>query len=883
MDFERDHLVLDGTWERLDGRPDAELWSPQAAADWEPIELPGALTPGTKRPENEAVECVWLRRTFALNARQAGREAVLKWGSVRFGAAAYLNGVEMGGHPTVGPATLPVPPGTVREGENVLVLRVNGWAGLYKSSNGTPVIPVGADMHWGGRAATVNDSVWLEFYDRARIKWALAIPDIDARTVTFRVWLDSAVEMPQAMDVGAAVSLGGRPMGEASMAAAAEGPLDLVVPLSSVSPWTPDEPALYDARLSLRAGDHPCDEVAFRFGMRTVAVQDGHYRLNGRPLWFRGSNLVTEWNWSVQKNPFVKGYVIDEARAMSLNSFRTHTMPPPTFWLDVCDRHGMMLMAEFSTTFNYQDHGYTDDEWEMWHRNVMTDAVGWITKMWNHPSVVMWVLTNEPKGDLEWEAGPYEDAVLALDPTRPCMRTGETEFGTRSLVDVHTCGNYCYGPSNSMIVSCRELAQKKDPARALGDSEYMNTLDKRENIWRRRLGSEEPADFAIDFARCAAEHTEALRQLDFDLILPYMYSPWTRLRGNDWRPEFPTPMAAALHSAMAPVLASVELFDRNFEAGDVPEAALHLINELHQDVAVRVDFYLTPKDPLFVPDQEALEKATWYEGREMVLKADSHTRQWEYQLAPLPHEDGTSYLAIVLTREGAEPVVSQRTMHTVDTGRMVLRGKRDFGHLGPALLIGGELEMGWFLNRCRIPTRQFTPQDADGPGVLLVCDGRLPDDPELRRAAQAFAERGGRVVLLCMAKGGYDNKTEFDWPEPFTVEGTDGSMCVFPYPDADHALLRDVRPEWLCGWNGLPNVIADTFISGDLIERGEKILWEERDTRPVALSLPMGEGEVVILTLRLDGRLGPGGRYDPVAERMMLNLLGRQSHGQGSH
>ncbi len=371
------------------------------------------------------------------------------------------------------------------------------------------------------------------------------------------------------------------------------------------------------------------------------------------------------------------------------------------------------------------------------------------------------------------------------------------------------------------------------------------------------------------------EHTEALRQFDFDLILPYMYSPWTRLRGNDWRPEFPTPIAAALHSAMSPVLASVEMFDRNFEAGDGPEAALHLINELHEDVAATLDIYVTPQDPLFVPDPGALEAATWHESREVVLKADSHTVSGNTSLPRCRDEAGTSYLAVVLTREGARPVVSQRTVNTVDTGRMTLGPRPKLDHLGPALLLGRGREVEWCFRRCAIPNRAFTPQDAESPGVLLVWGGRLPEEPELRRAAEQFAERGGRVVLVCMAEGGYGNKEEFDWPVPFTVEGTDGSMCVFPYPDADHALLRGIRPEWLRGWNGLPNVIADTSIAGDPVERGHKLLWQERPERPVALSLPMDEGEVVILTLRLDGRLGPGHRFDPVAERMVLNLLGR--------
>jgi len=867
MDFERDHLLLNGTWERLMDHPEAAMWQPEIAAaeSWEAVELPGPLQPGSKRQENEKVHCTWGRRTFTLDARQAARLAVLKWGHVRFGATAWLNGTKLGSHAPVGPCTMPVPAGVTKEGENALVLKVNGWASLHKSSTGVPVIPVGADLHWGGRGTSVADDVWLEFYDRARLKRVLALADPAAATVTFRIWLDSAVEMPAEMDLHADVALEGRSVGRAATSVSAtEEPFEVAVPVDEVRTWEPDDPQLYTAHLVLSADGNPCDEVRFTFGMRRIAVEGGHFRLNGRPLWFRGSNLVNEWNWGETFNSEVKRYLVDEARNMNLNSFRTHTMPPVTRWLDVCDKYGVMIMAEFSPTFNYRDYAFTPEEWDMWHRNVLTDAEEWITKIGNHPSVVMWVLTNEPRGDDEWEAGPYHDAVVAIDPSRPTMRTGETKFGTPEVVDVHTCGNYCFGPNNSMILTCRSLARSKDPKRALGNSEYMNYLGHREDIHRRRLGSADHPGVALDFAECAAEHTEAMRQLDFDLILPYMYAGWPRFRGNNWRPDFPTPMAAALHSSMAPVLASVELFDRNFRAGSEVEAPLHLINELHREVTARLDVYITPQNPLFVPDAAALEAAVWHEGRELSLKADSHVVEkvrWE-----VPTEENTYYLAVVLTRQGDRPVVSQRTIRA-----LAAPGKREGA--GRVLIAGDAPELERALVGLGVACAPFAADAAGNGGTLLVWGGRLPEDAELRRAAGELAEQGGRVVLFCMEKGGWDAKAEFDWPVPFTIEGTDGSMCVFPYPDAEHPLLRGIRPDWLRVWNGLPNVIADTSIGGQAAEQGQKLLWQEHPDRPVAVRLAMGKGGVLILTLRMDGRLGPGERYDPVAERMLLNLL----------
>ncbi len=473
MDFERDSIILSGTWERLSEHGDAEVWKREVAASlgpWEPVDLPGRVLRDNDRNANERTNCVWVRRTFQVDEGHATRDAVLKWGGIRFGATAWLNGREIGSHAPVGPHTIIIQPGVIHAGENELLLKVRGWGSLHKSPTGVPLIPVGADLFWGGRGTSIYDDVWLEFYDAAYMKWILAIPNLEAGTVTFRVRLDSAGELPGAVDIHAAV----HPKGDEAPAATGRAqaqepgqPIEVPVALKDVKPWTPLSPHLYTAELRAEAGGKLCDETRFRFGMRQIAVEGGHYRLNGRPLWFRGSNLVSEWTWNDIFNREVKRYVVDEARAMNLNSFRTHTLPPPTRWLDVCDEHGTMIMAEFSVTYNYHDFALTPEEWDRFHQNVLLDAQGWVTKLWNHPSVVMWVLTNEPRGDSEWEAGPYHEHVRALDPTRPCMRTGDMNRGTESVLDMHPTYNYNFGPDGSLQMAVAHGAEGNGPRRAL--------------------------------------------------------------------------------------------------------------------------------------------------------------------------------------------------------------------------------------------------------------------------------------------------------------------------------------------------------------------------------------------------------------------------------
>ena len=273
------------------------------------------------------------------------------------------------------------------------------------------------------------------------MKQVLAIPDAKAGKVTFRIWFDSAGPMPEKVDLLARVlPEGGKtPAGQKKATVPpGQSPIDITVALKDAKAWTPEKPFLYTADIAAEGADH----VRFTFGMRTIEVAGGHYRLNGERLWLRGSNLVSEWLWADSNNDFnknIKTYIVDEARNMNLNCFRTHTLPPPTTWLDVCDRYGTMILAEFPVLYNFKDFKFTPAEYEVFHKHVLQDADGWVTKLWNHPSVVVWVISNETREHRhQWEMGPYRDHVRALDPTRPVLRCGED---TAETDDMHICGN----------------------------------------------------------------------------------------------------------------------------------------------------------------------------------------------------------------------------------------------------------------------------------------------------------------------------------------------------------------------------------------------------------------------------------------------------------
>ena len=122
----------------------------------------------------------------------------------------------------------------------------------------------------------------------------------------------------------------------------------------------------------------------------------------------------------------------------------------------------------------------------------------------------------------------------------------------------------------------------------------------------------------------------------------------------------------------------------------------------------------------------------------------------------------------------------------------------------------------------------------------------------------------------------------WDWSELCDVKISHDPRFsrVFPHKDLKDSLLDGVDPEWLIRWNGLPGTVGFGALGGAVMARAEKILWAREPKTTVMAVVPAasGDGRIVSAQLDLKDRLDRSKpNYDPVAERVLLNLLGRGS------
>jgi len=276
-------ILLNGDWEFARGNGDegAESAARAQRLPWQPVTLPGPFMQWNQQAANQT-KFVWARRNFNMTPTQAEGLAVLRSNRIASGAAAFINGEKVGENEPTGPFQVLVPAGILKPGENQIVLKIRGAAGVRRSRSGNCLIPAG----FGPGMPEVTDDVWIDFADTAYMKWVLAMPDLAGSRVRIRV-TPTGIERVDDLEIVAQV----KPWPDGKVMGKGQSPARLVpdpdplggehffveVPMPGFQPWTYEKCPLYTAEVKLTAKGRILDELTFQFGMRALGVNDRHH------------------------------------------------------------------------------------------------------------------------------------------------------------------------------------------------------------------------------------------------------------------------------------------------------------------------------------------------------------------------------------------------------------------------------------------------------------------------------------------------------------------------------------------------------------------------------------------------------------------------------
>ena len=197
--------------------------------------------------------------------------------------------------------------------------------------------------------------------------------------------------------------------------------------------WSAETPNLYTLSLSLLEGETVQAECCQSVGFRTVAIEDGILRCNGKRLRLHG---VNRHEWNMERGRVITVEEMEQdARMMkraNINAVRTSHYPNRSEWYEICDKIGLYVVDEV----NLETHGtwsgraekpehqlpLLPDDLPEWKEAVLDRARHMQQRDKNHPSILLWSCGNESRGgETLWE---MSEQLRREDGTRPIHYEG---------------------------------------------------------------------------------------------------------------------------------------------------------------------------------------------------------------------------------------------------------------------------------------------------------------------------------------------------------------------------------------------------------------------------------------------------------------------------
>ncbi|MBQ7766668.1 MAG: glycoside hydrolase family 2 protein [Lachnospiraceae bacterium] len=236
------------------------------------------------------------------------------------------------------------------------------------------------------------------------------------------------------------------------------------------------DPYLYRAEVDLVKGEDVLDTVSAPFGCRTFKIDpENGFILNGEEYPLRGvSRHQDRWGLGNALLPEHHREDMEYIYEMGATTIRLAHYQHDQFFYDLCDEMGMVIWAEIPYISKHMPNG---------RENTISQMKELIVQNYNHPSIVVWGLSNEismagSDADLLDNHNLLNDMVHKMDSTRlttiACVSMCDIHDPYVQIPDVVSYNHYFgwYGGDTSMNGPWFDNFHKTFPNIPIGVSEY---------------------------------------------------------------------------------------------------------------------------------------------------------------------------------------------------------------------------------------------------------------------------------------------------------------------------------------------------------------------------------------------------------------------------
>ncbi len=236
------------------------------------------------------------------------------------------------------------------------------------------------------------------------------------------------------------------------------------------------DPYLYTAEVALVEGETVLDGVTTRFGCRTFEIDpDNGFILNGEEYPLRGvSRHQDRWGVGNALLPEHHEEDMDLICEMGATTIRLAHYQHDQYFYDLCDERGLVIWAEIPYISKHMPTG---------RENTISQMKELVVQNYNHPSIVVWGLSNEisiggSDDDLLENHNILNDMCHEMDPTRlttiACVSMTPMDDPYIQIPDVVSYNHYFgwYGGDTAMNGPWFDKFHAMHPSIPIGCSEY---------------------------------------------------------------------------------------------------------------------------------------------------------------------------------------------------------------------------------------------------------------------------------------------------------------------------------------------------------------------------------------------------------------------------
>jgi|GEM_PF-2605618 len=439
----REAAILYGSWDIL---PSNEIVYPPKGK-WEKIlfQEPWLYPTHWKHKNTKWGEfkCAWFRKKFTIPSSWKRKRIKVKFHAVSANSYVYLNGKKVGeNYEAFCPFEFDVTESAKAGKENELLVGCEGPEyGFIKNH---------LAMQFGGPWQKVEVISYPYIY----IKDVFVKPSVREKTLALEITLKNEDKSSRSFMIcndildKKSVVKSFRDE-EVSLSSGEEKTVKVQLVWQNPILWFPDNPHLYVLKTVLKQEGKETDVLKTRFGFREVWTEGKGLYLNGAKIrlknsWdivFRGGKGFSGEPYSVQRECYLdvkEGKPWKYLKDIGFNSYRSHAVVHPPVYFESADEQGMLIIAETSLYCTIP----TPSDEKGWLEHIQK----FILTNRNHPSIIVWSLSNETGGGRLSEISFIEkmlDASVSVDSTRPALSNGVDTYrwlypGNQMIHDMHS-------------------------------------------------------------------------------------------------------------------------------------------------------------------------------------------------------------------------------------------------------------------------------------------------------------------------------------------------------------------------------------------------------------------------------------------------------------